>query len=117
MSSKEQLSMKFVKTHEDAKLPERAHDSDSGYDLYSVSEVIVPGDGSVVVPVGLTLGYLTPGWWFRVEPRSGLGFKHNLQPHLGIIDNGYRVHVIDNLSGGHEKNLAHHSKNNDLSQK
>ena len=82
--------MKFVKTHEDAKLPERAHDSDSGYDLYSVSEVIVPGDGSVVVPVGLTLGYLTPGWWFRVEPRSGLGFKHNLQPHLGIIDNGYR---------------------------
>ena len=90
MSSKEQLSMKFVKTHEDAKLPERAHDSDSGYDLYSVSEVIVPGDGSVVVPVGLTLGYLTPGWWFRVEPRSGLGFKHNLQPHLGIIDNGYR---------------------------
>tara|TARA_B100001094_G_C18029351_1_gene719276 strand:+ start:361 stop:867 length:507 start_codon:yes stop_codon:yes gene_type:complete len=90
MSSKEQLSMKFVKTHEDAKLPERAHDSDSGYDLYSVSEVIVPGRGSVVVPVGLTLGYLTPGWWFRVEPRSGLGFKHNLQPHLGIIDNGYR---------------------------
>ena len=82
--------MKFVKTHPDAKLPERAHDSDSGYDVYSVEEVVVPGRGSVVVPVGLTLGYLTPGWWFRVEPRSGLGFKHNLQPHLGIIDNGYR---------------------------
>ena len=31
-----------------------------------------------------------PGWWFRIEPRSGLGFKHNLQPHLGVIDNGYR---------------------------
>ena len=82
--------MKFVKTHPDAKLPERAHDSDSGYDVYSVEEVVVPGRGSVVVPVGLTLGYLSPGWWFRVEPRSGLGFKHNLQPHLGIIDNGYR---------------------------
>ena len=82
--------MKFVKTHPDAKLPERAHDSDSGYDVYSVEQTIVPGSGSVVVPVGLTLGYLTPGWWFRVEPRSGLGFKHNLQPHLGIIDNGYR---------------------------
>jgi len=85
-----ELEMKFVKTHPDAKLPERAHDSDSGYDVYSVEEVVVPGRGSVVVPVGLTLGYLTPGWWFRVEPRSGLGFKHNLQPHLGIIDNGYR---------------------------
>ena len=85
-----ELEMKFVKTHPDAKLPERAHDSDSGYDVYSVEEVVVPGRGSVVVPVGLTLGFLTKGWWFRVEPRSGLGFKHNLQPHLGIIDNGYR---------------------------
>lgn len=84
------VKMEFVKTHKDAKLPERAHASDSGYDVYSVEEVVVPGRGSVVAPVGLTLGYLQPGWWFRVEPRSGLGFKHNLQPHLGIIDNGYR---------------------------
>jgi len=84
------VKMEFVKTHADAVLPYRAHASDSGYDLTSVEEVIVPGRGSVVVPVGVTLGYLEPGWWFRVEPRSGLGFKHNLQPHLGIIDNGYR---------------------------
>tara|TARA_R100000700_G_scaffold41050_2_gene59323 strand:+ start:26408 stop:26845 length:438 start_codon:yes stop_codon:yes gene_type:complete len=84
------VKMEFVKTHEDAVLPYRAHASDSGYDLTSVEEVVVPGRGSVVVPVGVTLGYLEPGWWFRVEPRSGLGFKHNIQPHLGIIDNGYR---------------------------
>ena len=85
-----ELELKVVKTHPDAKLPHRAHDSDSGYDVYSVEEVVVPGRGSVVVPVGLTLAYITPGYWFRVEPRSGLGFKHNIQPHLGIIDNGYR---------------------------
>jgi deoxyuridine 5'-triphosphate nucleotidohydrolase len=84
------IELKVVKTHPDAKLPHRAHASDSGYDVYSVEEAIVPGRGSVVVPVGLTLAYITPGYWFRVEPRSGLGFKHNLQPHLGIIDNGYR---------------------------
>ena len=46
--------------------------------------------GSAVVPVGLTLADITPGYWIRIEPRSGLGFKHNLQPHLGVIDNGYR---------------------------
>ena len=86
----QKIELKVVKTHPDAKLPHRAHDSDSGYDVYSVEEVIVPGSGSVVVPVGLTLAYITPGYWFRVEPRSRLGFKHNLQPHLGIIDNGYR---------------------------
>ena len=85
-----ELELKVIKTHPDAKLPHRAHDSDSGYDVYSVEDVIVPGRGSVVVPVGLKLAYITPGYWFRVEPRSGLGFKHNIQPHLGIIDNGYR---------------------------
>ena len=84
------VKMEFVKTHKDAKLPARAHASDSGYDLTSVEEATIPAKGSAVVPVGLTLGYLEPGWWFRIEPRSGLGFKKSLQPHLGIIDNGYR---------------------------
>ena len=44
---------------------------------------------------------------------GGAGFIGSHMVDL-LIDNGYRVHVIDNLSGGHEKNLAHHSKNNDL---
>ena len=85
-----EVKMTFVKTHKRAKLPERAHASDSGYDLTSVEEMTIPAKGSAVVPVGLTLGYLEPGWWFRIEPRSGLGFKKSIQPHLGIIDNGYR---------------------------
>ena len=85
-----EIELKVMKTHPKAKLPHRAHDSDSGYDVYSVEQVIVPARGSVVAPVGLQLAYITPGYWFRVEPRSGLGFKHNIQPHLGIIDNGYR---------------------------
>ena len=84
------MELKVIKTHPDAKLPERVHDSDTGYDIYSVEKAIIPGRGSAVVDVGLKLAFLTEGWWFRIEPRSGLGFKHNIQPHLGIIDNGYR---------------------------
>jgi|ETNvirnome_2_130_1030620.scaffolds.fasta_scaffold03661_3 deoxyuridine 5'-triphosphate nucleotidohydrolase len=85
-----EIELKVMKTHPKAKLPKRAHSSDSGYDIYSVEDAVVPARGSVVVPVGLQLSYITPGYWFRVEPRSGLGFKRNIQPHLGIIDNGYR---------------------------
>jgi len=84
------VKIEFVKTHPDAVLPSRAHASDSGYDLTSVKTVTLVGKQSVVVPVGLTLGYLEPGWWFRIEPRSGLGFNKSIQPHLGVIDNGYR---------------------------
>lgn len=87
-------SVKFVKTHEDAELP-KANNSeigtgDSGYDLTAVEDVLIPGNSSAVIPVGLTLAYIEKGYWFRIEPRSGLGFKHSLQPHLGVIDNGYR---------------------------
>lgn len=84
----------FIQTHPDAKLPTQAHTGemtgDTGYDLYSVAEVKIPAGGSAVVPVGITVAFITPGFWFRIEGRSGLGFKHGVQPHFGVIDNGYR---------------------------
>tara|TARA_B100001123_G_scaffold447765_1_gene606330 strand:- start:938 stop:1411 length:474 start_codon:yes stop_codon:yes gene_type:complete len=86
--------VKFIKTHPDAQLPKANNDEigtgDSGYDLATVESVLIPANGSKVVPVGLTLAFIEEGFWFRIEPRSGLGFKHSLQPHLGVIDNGYR---------------------------
>jgi len=88
------ISIKFKKTHDDAKLPSVNNNGwetgDSGYDLFAVEDTTIPARGSAVVPVGLTLADITPGYWFRIEPRSGLGFKHGLQPHLGVIDNQYR---------------------------
>ena len=86
--------VKFIKTHPDAQLPRANNDEigtgDSGYDLVAVEDVLIKADSSAGVPVGLTLAYIEPGFWFRIEPRSGLGFKHSIQPHLGVIDNGYR---------------------------
>ena len=88
------IKVKFLKTHYDAILPEVNNSAwatgDSGYDLFAVEDTTIPARGSAVVPVGLTLADITPGYWFRIEPRSGLGFKHGLQPHLGVIDNQYR---------------------------
>jgi len=88
------IKIEFLREHPDAILPFRNHPDpftgDTGYDIFSVEAVTVPKHNSVVVPVGLKLAYVTPGYWFRIEPRSGLGFKKNIQPHLGIIDNPYR---------------------------
>jgi len=88
------MNIKFVKTHEEAKLPKKNHSDsltgDAGFDLFAVEDTVIPARGSAIVNVGLTVGYISPGFWFRIEPRSGLGFVKGLQPHMGIIDNGYR---------------------------
>lgn len=88
------VNIKLIKTHDDAVLPTANNkeflSGDTGYDLYAVEETVITRSSSAVVPVGLTLADITPGYWVKIEPRSGLGFKHSLQPHLGVIDNGYR---------------------------
>lgn len=88
------VKLRFVKMHEDARLPERNHKNpltgDVGYDLFAVETVEIPARGHAIVPIGLTLGYVSPGYWFKIESRSGLGFKKSLQAHPGIIDNPYR---------------------------
>lgn len=87
-------NIKFKATHDDAVLPQANNTDlgtgDTGYDLTAVENTVIPSGSSVVVPVGLTLADMTPGFWLKIEPRSGLGFKHSIQPHLGVIDNGYR---------------------------
>lgn len=90
-----QPEIKFIQTHPDAQLPSQAHSGegigDTGHDLKCVAEeILVPARGSAVIPVGIKVGYVEPGFWFKIEARSGLGFKHSVQPHFGIIDNQYR---------------------------
>lgn len=86
--------VRLKKTHPDAVLPQANNKEpgvgDTGFDLVAVDTVDISRASSEVVPVGLTLADIDPGYWIRIEPRSGLGFKHSIQPHLGVIDNGYR---------------------------
>ena len=84
------MKLKFEKTHVDAVLPEKNHSNDTGMDVTSVESVTIPARGSAVVGVGLKFAYIEPGFWIKVEGRSGLGFKHGIMPHSGIIDEGYR---------------------------
>lgn len=94
------VNIKFIKTHDNAILPTKAHNGDNCFDLYAVEDTVIPRSsygpvdevivGSAVVPIGITVGYISEGYGFVLRPKSGLGFKAGLQPHLGEIDNGYR---------------------------
>lgn len=84
------VELRFKRTTENAKLPTKNNASDTGYDVSAVEDKVIPARGSAVVDVGLNFAYITPGFWVKVEGRSGLGFKHGISPHPGIIDNEYR---------------------------
>lgn len=92
------VSLQFVKTHENAVLPKRnnedsfdnAQDGDTGYDLTCVEDTVIASGERTVVPVGLKLGFISPGYWIRIESRSGHAFKRGLFAFNGIIDNMYK---------------------------
>jgi len=63
---------------------------DSGYDIFACEDVIIPKKDKKIVPTGIQVGYISPGYWFKIESRSGLSFKYGILAHPGIIDNGYR---------------------------
>ena len=84
------MLLKFKRTRESAVLPGKNHKDDTGLDVTSIEDKVIPARGSAVVDVGLEFAYINPGFWIKVEGRSGLGFKHGILPHPGIIDSGYR---------------------------
>ena len=95
----EKVIIKFVKTHPMAQLPKKAHKTDNCFDLFCCEETVSPGSkivngefvvGKAVIPVGLTVSYISPNFGFTTKNKSGLSFKHNLIRMAGEIDNGYR---------------------------
>ena len=114
------VQVKLVKTHPDAVLPQANNKQlatgDSGYDLVAVEQVHIPIGESAIIPVGLTLADITPGYWIRIEPRSGLGFKKSLQPHLGVIDNGYRGDLAVKMYNFHDLSDALIKKGDKVAQ-
>jgi dUTP pyrophosphatase len=89
-----EINISFVKTHEDARLPQRNNNQvltgDTGYDVYAIEDTLIDAHSTKTVPIGLDIGYIQPGYWIRIESRSGLFFKHGITAFPGVIDCSYR---------------------------
>ena len=86
--------LRFIKLSDKATLPTRAHDNDSGLDLYSGEAARIVAGGRVTVGTGLAVA-VPEGLAGLVLPRSGLALKHGvtLVNSPGLIDPGYRGEV------------------------
>lgn len=93
----------FELIREGAKLPEYAHETDAGADIFAPEDITIPAHYlGFKAPTGFKMA-LAPGWEMQVRPRSGLSYKTSLRISNapGTIDEGYRDEVgilFDNFS-------------------
>ena len=89
-----QVKVQVQKISENAKIPEMAHEGDSGFDLYaSETLAIEPGERKLVA-TGIKIA-IPKGFEAQVRPKSGLAIKSGLSVlnTPGTIDSGYRGEI------------------------
>ena len=78
--AKKVISFGIELCHPDAKMPQYAHETDSGMDVFAVEEVTIKPGETVLVPTGIKVA-LPPGYELQVRPKSGRALKTKLRVH------------------------------------
>ncbi len=99
--AKRYISIPIELCHENAKVPQYAHVSDSGVDVYALEDITIHPGETVLVPTGIKVA-LPPGYEIQVRPKSGRALKTKLRVANtpGTIDSGYRDEIkviIENI--------------------
>lgn len=102
--------IKFVKTHEDAKLPEYKTESSSGFDFYTPIDFTIKAKDSYVVDTGLKVAEIPEGFELQIRSRSGLAAKDKIfvLNTPGTIDNDYRGNIMIILFNLSDKDKEFH---------
>ncbi len=84
---------------ETARLPERAHDNDAGYDLFSDESMIIPAQERRVIKTGISVSMTSLvsdvfSSYLRIAPRSGLAVKKGINVFAGVVDISYRGEIM-----------------------
>lgn len=77
-----------------ASVPQYAHQTDSGMDVFALDDIVVAPGETVLVPTGIKVA-LPPGYELQVRPKSGRALKTKLRVANtpGTIDQGYRDEI------------------------
>lgn len=88
------MKLYIKKMNPEAKLPEKAHPTDAGFDLFSIEEKEIPAGEASLIKTGVSI-QLPPNTEAQVRPRSGLALKHSITVlnSPGTIDEDYRGEI------------------------
>ena len=92
--SKRTINVPIELCHPDAVIPQYAHISDSGLDLYAVEDITLKPGEKALIPTGIKVA-LPPGYELQVRPKSGRALTTELRVANtpGTIDQGYRDEI------------------------
>ncbi|MFH1426711.1 MAG: dUTP diphosphatase [Candidatus Kerfeldbacteria bacterium] len=105
------MTVKVQKLHENAKIPEYAHQGDAGMDIFALEEVTLQPGQRHAVPTGIAMQIPT-GHVALVWDKSGRAVKEGLKTMAGVIDEGYRgeVKIVLNNLGQEPVVIEKHQK-------
>lgn len=86
---------------ENAKMPERAYNSDAGLDLFSREATLIPARGEAIFDTGVHIA-IPVGYAGFLKSKSGLNVKYGLTSE-GVIDSSYRGSIVVKLYNNSEK--------------
>lgn len=91
---RERVTVKIERINSDAKIPEYAHKTDAGADVFSAEEVTILAGETKIVKTGIKVA-IPVGYEIQVRPRSGLSAKTGLRVANapGTIDSDYRGEI------------------------
>jgi len=88
------MDVQYKMVHKDAVAPKYNYPSDSGFDLYSVEDAIIPPLSRILAPTGLCFK-VKDGYEIQVRPKSGLSWNDGLTVlnTPGTVDSGYNGEI------------------------
>src|SRR6056297_2725538 len=90
------MQIQIKKLHPDAKLPNFAHATDAGLDMFTVVDfTLTPGERKSVatgIAIAVLAGYVALIW-----DKSGIAHKRGIKSLGGVIDAGYTGEVFVGL--------------------
>lgn len=82
-------TLKFKLLEKTAKLPQYAHDTDAGFDIFSTETVTIKKGERKILKTGLS-SEIPKGWYVQFFDKSGVAVKLGLHALGGVIDSAYR---------------------------
>jgi dUTP pyrophosphatase len=82
------MELKVKKLTDTARLPEKAHQGDLGYDVFADEDKWIPPGEYKLVSTGISIWSNSYKYGFIIKDRSSIAMK-GLFTHAGVIDAGY----------------------------